>query len=346
MTGPDAPYDVHEIPDFTLECGVTLRPARVAYQTYGTLAEDRSNAIVYPTWYSGRHWDNEWLIGEGMALDPERWFIIVPNMLGNGLSSSPSNTPPPHDRARFPRISVRDNVESQYRLVTEVFGIETLPLVLGWSMGAGQTYQWAVSHPEMVQRMLPFCGSSRTSPHNRVFLEGVKAALTADAAFAGGWYRPDALPVTGLRAAARVYAGWGFSQAFYWDEVWREIGYTSLEDFLVGFWEGFFLDDRDPNNLLTMLDTWWNGDVGSTPGFGSTEEALASITARCLVLPAEKDLYFPPEDEQWAVGHIPSAELRVIPGVWGHFAGGGANPMDTAYIDAAIRDLLAMPPGR
>jgi homoserine O-acetyltransferase/O-succinyltransferase len=346
MTGPDAPYDVHEIPDFTLECGVTLRPARVAYQTYGTLAEDRSNAIVYPTWYSGRHWDNEWLIGEGMALDPERWFIIVPNMLGNGLSSSPSNTPPPHDRARFPRISVRDNVESQYRLVTEVFGIETLPLVLGWSMGAGQTYQWAVSHPEMVQRMLPFCGSSRTSPHNRVFLEGVKAALTADAAFAGGWYRPDALPVTGLRAAARVYAGWGFSQAFYWDEVWREMGHTSLEDFLVGFWEGFFLDDRDPNNLLTMLDTWWNGDVGSTPGFGSTEDALASITARCLVLPAEKDLYFPPEDEQWAVGHIPSAELRVIPGVWGHFAGGGANPMDTAYIDAAVRDLLAMPPGR
>jgi homoserine O-acetyltransferase/O-succinyltransferase len=346
MTGPDAPYDVHEIPDFTLECGVTLRPARVAYQTYGTLAEDRSNAIVYPTWYSGRHWDNEWLIGEGMALDPERWFIIVPNMLGNGLSSSPSNTAPPHDRARFPRISVRDNVESQYRLVTEVFGIETLPLVLGWSMGAGQTYQWAVSHPEMVQRMLPFCGSSRTSPHNRVFLEGVKAALTADAAFAGGWYRPDALPVTGLRAAARVYAGWGFSQAFYWDEVWREMGHTSLEDFLVGFWEGFFLDDRDPNNLLTMLDTWWNGDVGSTPGFGSTEEALASITARCLVLPAEKDLYFPPEDEQWAVGHIPSAELRVIPGVWGHFAGGGANPMDTAYIDAAVRDLLAMPPGR
>jgi homoserine O-acetyltransferase len=267
-------------------------------------------------------------------------------MLGNGLSSSPSNTPPPFDRARFPRISVRDNVESQYRLVTEVFGIETLPLVLGWSMGAGQTYQWAVSHPEMVQRMLPFCGSSRTSPHNRVFLEGVKAALTADAAFAGGWYRPDALPVAGLRAAARVYAGWGFSQAFYWDEVWREMGYASLEDFLVGFWEGFFLDDRDPNNLLTMLDTWWNGDVGSTRGFGSTEEALTSITARALVLPAEKDLYFPPEDEQWAVGHMSSAELRVIPGVWGHFAGGGENPVDTAYIDAAVRDLLAMPPGK
>ena len=332
-------YEVYEIPDFTLECGATLRPARVAYKTYGTLNADKSNAIVYPTWYSGRYWENEWLIGSGMALDPERWFVIVPNMLGNGLSSSPSNTPPPYDRVRFPRVNVRDNVESQYRLVTEHFGIERLAMVLGWSMGAGQTYQWAVSHPEMVPRALPFCGSSRTSPHNVVFLEGVKAALTADAAFRGGWY--DQQPVTGLRAAARVYAGWGFSQAFYWDEVWREMGHTSLEDFLVAFWEGFFLDGRDANNLLCMLDTWQQGDVGASPGFdGDLQQALGSITARTLVMPAEKDLYFPPEDEQWAARFIPNAEVRVIPGVWGHFAGGGANPVDTAFIDAGVRELL------
>jgi homoserine O-acetyltransferase len=345
VTGPEAPYDVHEIPDFTLACGATLRPARIAYQTYGTLNAAKDNAIVYPTWYSGRHWDNEWLIGPGMALDPDRWFVIVPNMLGNGLSSSPSNTPPPWDRARFPPIAVRDNVTAQHRLVTEVFGIETLPLVLGWSMGAGQTYQWAVSHPEMVQRILPFCGSPRTAPHNRVFLDSLRHALRADAAFAGGWYPPESPPVLGLRAFARIYAGWGFSQAFYWDEVWRELGFTSLEDFAVGFWEGFFLDDRDPNNLLTMLDTWWNGDVGATPGFASTEEALASIRARAIVMPAEKDLYFPPEDEQWAVSHMQNAELRVIPGVWGHFAGGGANPVDTAFIDRAVAELLAAPSG-
>jgi homoserine O-acetyltransferase len=322
MTGRDAPYHVHEIPEFTLACGATLRPASIAYQTYGTLDAAKDNAIVYPTWYSGRHWDNEWLIGEDKAgLDPDRWFIIVPNMLGNGLSSSPSNTPPPWDRARFPQIAVRDNVAAQHRLVTEVFGIETVQLVLGWSMGAGQTYQWAVSHPEMVQRILPFCGSPRTAPHNKVFLDSLRYALRADAAFAEGWYEPDAVPVRGLRAFARVYAGWGFSQAFYWDEVWRELGHTSLEDFAVGFWEGFFLDGRDPNNLITMLDTWWNGDVGATP--------------------AEKDLYFPPEDEQWTVSHMKTAELRVIPGVWGHFAGGGENPVDTAFIDEAVAELLA-----
>jgi homoserine O-acetyltransferase len=339
MTARDD-YQIHSLGDFALSGGATLPDAKLAYKTYGRLNDAKDNAIVYPTWYSGRHWENEWLIGDGMALDPNRYFVIVPNMLGNGLSSSPSNTPAPYDRARFPRIRVQDNVRAQHNLVTEHFGIEGLVAVCGWSMGAGQTYQWAVSYPEMVPRILPFCGSARTSPHNRVFLEGVKAALTADAAFREGWY--DEQPTRGLRAASRVYAGWGFSQAFYMQERWREIGYTSLEDFLVRFWEGFFLDERDANNLLTMLSTWQHGDIGSTEGFdGSLERALASIRARAIVMPAEKDLYFPPEDNAYEVEHMPNAELRVIPGVWGHFAGGGANPTDTAFIDQALKELLA-----
>ncbi len=339
MAGPDAPYHVHELHDFTLASGLTLRPARLAYQTYGSLNADRSNVIVFPTWFSSRHWENEWLIGPGMALDPDRWFIIVPNMFGNGVSSSPSNTAPPMDRSRFPQIAVRDNVEAQYRLVTEVFGVEQIALVLGWSMGAGQSYQWAVSHPQMVQRILPFCGSSRTSPHNRVFLEGVRAALTADGTFAGGWYDSARPPITGLRAAARVYAGWGFSQAFYWQGLFKKMGFSSLEDFLVNFWEGFFLE-RDANNLLTMLDTWWHGDIGLTPGFSSTEQALASITAHAIVMPSRTDLYFPPEDEAWAVSHMPNAELRPFPSVYGHFAGNNADPEDTAFLDRTIAELL------
>jgi len=334
-------YQVFDLGDVTLQHGATLRDAKLAYKTYGELNADKSNAIVYPTWYSGRHWDNEWLIGDGMALDPAKYFIIVPNMLGNGLSSSPSNTPPPYDAARFPHVTFYDQVAQQHRLVTS-FGIATLPLVTGWSMGAGQTYQWAVSYPDMVQRALPFCGSSKTSEHNVVFLEGVKSALTADAAFKDGWYTEK--PVKGLRAAARVYAGWGFSQAFYWQQEYKKMGYCSLEDFLVGFWEGFFLDRRDPNNLLTMLWTWQNGNVGATPGRGFDGDqvaALKTIKAKTIVVPALKDLYFPPEDEEFAVKHIPNAELRVIPGVYGHFAGGGANPDDTTFIDDVLKELLA-----
>jgi len=333
-------YETFDLGDFTLLGGATLRGAKLAYKTYGTLSDARDNAIVYPTWYSGRFWENEWLIGDGMALDPARYFIIVPNMLGNGLSTSPSNAPPPYDKARFPEVRVQDNIRAQHKLVTEHFGIERLVAVTGWSMGAGQTYQWAVSHPEMVPRILPFCGSARTSPHNIVFLEGVKGALTADAAWNHGWY--DTQPTRGLRAMARVYAGWGVSQAFYLEKRYEELGFTSLEDFLVGFWEGFFLDDRDANNLLTMLWTWQHGDIGQTEGFdGSLEKALGAIQARAIVMPAQKDLYFPPEDNEYEVRHMPNAELRVIPGVWGHFAGGGANQVDIDFIDQGLRDLLA-----
>ncbi len=332
-------YEIFELGDCVLKSGATLRNAKLAYKTYGTLNADKSNAIVYPTWYSGQHYDNEWLIGEGMALDPQKYFIIIPSMLGNGLSSSPSNTPPPYNQARFPQVTVYDNVTLQHRLVTEKFGIEKVALVVGWSMGAGQTYQWGVSYPDMVERILPFCGSAKTSLHNFVFLEGVKAALQADVAWQGGWY--DVPPTKGLRALARVYAGWGFSQAFYREKIYLEHGYSSLEDFLVAFWEGFFLR-RDANNLLAMLWTWQNGDIGATPGFdGNFEKALGAIIAKAIIMPGQTDLYFPPEDNEYEVKHMPNAELRPIPSIWGHFAGGGINPVDTKFIDDSLKELLA-----
>jgi homoserine acetyltransferase len=121
-----------------------------------------------------------------MALDPEKYFIIIPNMVGNGLSSSPSNTPEPYNGSRFPLVTACDNVRVQHRLVTEKFGIKKVALVTGWSMGALQTFHWGALYPDMVERIAPFCGSAKCSRHNFVFLEGVKAALTADAAFMDG----------------------------------------------------------------------------------------------------------------------------------------------------------------
>ncbi len=331
--------DVFELGDVQLECGVTLRSAKLAYKTHGALNADRSNAIVYPTPYSAHHGDIEWLIGPGKALDPRTHFIIVTDMLGNGLSSSPSNTAEPFDRARFPRIAQRDNVMVQHRLVTERFGIAQIALVVGWSMGAQQTFQWAVCHPRMVQRIAAFCGTARTTPHNAVFLESLRATLTADAAWQDGWY--DKQPHKGLRAFARVYAGWGFSQPFYKRALYREMGFASLEDFLIGFWERRFLK-RDANNLLSMLRTWQDNDAGATPGCGGDlGRALGSIRAKALIMAGETDLYFTPDDIRDEAALVPGAEFAVIPSVWGHQAGNGLNAADTQFIDAAIRRLLA-----
>ena len=124
-----------------------------------------------------------------------------------------------------------DNIRLQHRLVTEVFGVTRLALVTGHSIGAQQAFYWGALYPDMVERIAPFCGSARTSRHNFLFLEGIKAALTADAAWAGGHYA--APPVTGLRAFAQVYAGWAWSQAWFCERVDLQVlGMPSLEAFL------------------------------------------------------------------------------------------------------------------
>jgi homoserine O-acetyltransferase len=332
-------YETFDLGDVLLQSGATLRNAKLAYKTYGTLNSRKDNVIVFPTSYGATHKNEEYRIGEGKALDPSKYFIIQLNMLGNGLSSSPSNTPMPYNQGRFPNITVLDNVQCQHKLVTELFGIERVALVYGFSMGAQQTFQWAAVYPDMVERIGAVCGTASTTPHNFVFLEGIKAALRADAAWNNGFY--DQQPVTGVRAFARVYAGWGLSQAFYYQKLYLKHGFSSLEDFLVSSWEGRFLR-KDANNLLTMAWTWQHADIGMTPGCdGNREKALSRIKAKAMILPGQTDLYFPVEDIKYEAQFIPNAEVRVIPSIYGHSAGGSLNETDVDFVDKAIKELLS-----
>ena len=218
-----------ELGDFELQSGEVLQGARLGYATRGTWNPARPNAVLFPTYYAGSHRDNLKLVQPGRALDPERWFVVIPNLFGNGVSSSPSNHRT-QGGADFPRITLFDNVHAQQRLLTDQLGIERVELALGWSMGAQQAYHHAALFPERVESLLAVCGSARTSAHNWVFLEGVKAALLADPAFAQGRYREP--PVRGLRAFGRVYAGWAYSQAFFRDREYEALGYASPEALL------------------------------------------------------------------------------------------------------------------
>ena len=341
MTRGDKDYEVFEVGDLKLQSGETVRGARLAYKTYGRLNSHNDNAVVFPTFFGGRHTHNEGMIGEGKALDPTKYFIIVPNMFGNGVSSSPSNATPPYNRARFPIINLYDNVACQHRLVTELFGIETIALVYGWSMGAQQTFQWGSLYPDMVERIVPVCGSAKTSRHNFVFLEGVKSAITADAAWGGGSY--DKPPLKGLKAMGRVYAGWAVSQAFYREEVYLSLGYDSLEDYLVRFWEAR-RTSADANDLLAMIRTWQNADISNNHVYeGDFRGALNSIKAKAIVMPGSTDLYFPPEDNAIEVALMPNAEFRPINSIWGHLAGGpGFNSVDSEFVDDTLKEILAI----
>jgi len=331
-------HEIFELESVCLQSGLTLRPAQIAYKTYGQLNGARDNVIVMPTFYGGQHAENEALMAAWPSLDPKKYFIVVPNMFGNGLSSSPSNTPPPFDRAVFPHVTVYDNVQCQHRLVTERFGITRIKLVVGFSMGAQQTFQWGASYPDMVEAVAPICGTARTSPHNYLFLEGIKAAMVADAAFADGWY--DTPPIKGLRAFSRVYLGWVFSQDFFREHEYRKMGLASLED-SARFLEGYFRR-RDANDLLAMLWTWQHADIGANDLYkGDFAAALKAIKARAIVMPGETDLYFRVRDNALEVEQMLRAELRPIPSIWGHVAGLGVNPPDNAVIDRALKELLA-----
>jgi len=309
--------------DLTLSSGAVLRDARLVYAARGTLNAARTNAVVVPSAYGGTHADSDWLIGPGKALDTDRWFVVATNLFGNGLSTSPS-TSAANDP--FPLVTVYDNVAAQHRLMTEGLGVASIALVTGFSMGAQQAFHWACAYPEIVEAIVPVCGSARTSAHNRVFLDGAIATLET----------------AGPATLGRVWAAWGLSATFYRRELWRSISDATTVEAFVDEWYGPAAFAGDARDLRAMFATWRAADIAARSPFdGDDAAALAAIRSRAIVMPSRTDTYFPPEDSAGEVALMPNAELRVIPSDWGHAAGAGVNPDDNAFVEAAIREILA-----
>ena len=195
--------------DLTLQSGAVLRGARLSWKAHGTLSPARDNVIVYPTSYGAQHPDLEWLIGPDGVLDPTRWFIVIPDMFGNGLSSSPSNTA----GLSVAGDDLRQRADPAPAL-RELFGIERVACVYGWSMGALQAYHWAALFPDAVERIVVNCGVARTAVHNQVFLRSLMATLEAAPEHIGDG-RFSAEPRAAKRAFGRIYAAWALSQDFY-----------------------------------------------------------------------------------------------------------------------------------
>jgi homoserine O-acetyltransferase len=323
--------------DLTLQSGEVLRGASLNWKSYGTLSPARDNVVVFPTSYSAQHTDQEWLIAADKILDPERWFVVTPDMFGNGLSSSPSNTPD------YPAlVTTADNVRAQKRLLVEHFGIERVACVYGFSMGAQQAYHWAALFPEAVERAIVICGSARTSPHNKVFLLSLLATLEAAPEHLGGG-RFSSEPRAALRAFARIYAGWAMSQDWYREGLYlSSTGASSLEDFLTNKWEPGY-HRRSAADLYAQACTWIASDISDNELHGGDlVRALNAIRARVLLLPSRTDLYFPVADNAAEMAHLAHVELRPIPSIWGHRGGSPRdNPADLAFLRKAVADWLS-----
>ena len=229
-------------------------------------------------------------------------------------------------------------MNASYRLVTEKFGIKHLKAIIGFSMGAQQAYQWAVSYPDFMDGIVAYCGTAKEYPHGVVRLEGFKSALMADIAFESGNYKKP--PIKGLKAGARHWAGWGFSQEWYRRELYNQFGHQTVEDHLLKFWEPFF-GSMDANNLISQAVTWQKNNVGNTAGIdGDHEKALRSIKARVLSMPSQTDLYFPPQYSEYEATQLTNVILVPIPSIWGHIAGLGINTPDSEFLNQKIKAFL------
>jgi len=335
--------DRHEfvIANFRTESGVVLPQARLVYGTYGKLNAAKDNVVLLPSHYMADFHGYEWLMGADNALDSSKLFLVATELFGNGNSSSPSNTPEPYHGPRFPVTNIRDNVEAVHRLLTEELQITHLRAIVGFSMGAEQAFQWAVSYPTFADRIVATSGTAKCYPHGVVRLEGQIAALTTDPTFANGDYKEQ--PKKGLEAFAIVWTGWLFSQEWWRKELWREGAKpgTTFEQVLNEFRTNF-IPGADANNLILQMRTWEKHDVGTTQGFGGdVEKALRSIKVPFLYMPSETDLYFPVGDAKYEAGFMSAVTLTPIPSLWGHTAGAASNPADAKFLNETIGRFLA-----
>lgn len=329
------------IRDFVTESGTVLPEARIVYGTSGSLNAARDNAVLLPSHYMADMHGYDWLIGPGHALDPDNLFLITSELFGNGHSSSPSNTPEPLHGPRFPVTTIRDNVQAVHRLLTEQLGISHLRAVIGFSMGAQQALQWAVSHPTFMDRIVATSGTAKTYGHGIVRLDGQIAALTADPIFDDGNYIIQ--PARGIRATALVWLGWLYSQEWWRQELWRidSPPGTSFRQAVDQATAQFF-DGDDANNLILQMRTWQQHDVSHTPPFaGNLEAALGSIEAPVLYMPSATDLYFPADEARDESRSIRRCTFMPIPSLWGHPAGAGASPADAKFLNDHIAAFMA-----
>jgi homoserine O-acetyltransferase/O-succinyltransferase len=335
-------FKAYDLGNIKLECGETLRGAKLAYRTLGTLNAKKSNAILVTTWFSGTaKVMQDVYVGSTHALNPEKYFVVIVDQLGGGVSSSAHNTMPPQARGKFPKLSIGDDVTAQHKLITEHFGIEKLALAVGGSMGGQQVYEWAVRFPESVARAAAIASTAQISLHQTVFVGTLIEAITCDPEWCGGWYNSGLDVRAGMDRMAKIVATAGWSTEFYQEKRWNTIlGMSSLDDFINGVMKAYF-EPMDPNVLLDQMHKWQRADVARHTG-GDLGAALARIKAKTFVMPISHDLFFPPQECEADCRLIPNAELRVIQSPEGHMGLNGFEPGYMAQIDRALMELLSI----
>lgn len=328
----DRPHLRLALGDLALESGEVLRDAFVSYVIHGDAAKLPHQAILATTAIGSTHHRLDFLIGPGAAIDCDRYCVVVADALGNGLSSSPSNSPS-QPRDRFPRFTIRDMVESQRRLLDHL-GVGKLVAVIGASMGGMQALQWGVSHPDRMHSIIAMTPMARSARWSQLVNELSRRALFEDSLCQVPRSRNDAMrlwvPLTQLAMPRTPRA---------------------LEEFPTQHALLAWLDDRaalladaGPDPFDWCFQTWAYDahDVGGAAQFGGdTIRALQHVRAATLVLAPSSDLYNPAFSARAVSSAIAGARFVELPGSQGHASASGLFAAPTAVLCEAVRAFIA-----
>jgi homoserine O-acetyltransferase len=329
-TPQQPPHQLFSEGDLKLESGEVIKEFAISYVTHGKLNEKKSNAILMVTALGGNHHRIDFMIGPGKALDPDKYFIICTDAIGNGFSTSPSNSKA-QPRMQFPKFTMRDMVESQYRLLKEKFGIDHVVAVIGPSMGGMQALQWGVSHPGAMDALVAMVPLAKTPAWSVAVVEASRKAIMNDPAWKDGNY--EAPPEKGIRL---------------WRDILNLLSARTPDMYAAQFKNGMdvlpwmeaqetaVLKAFDANDYIYQTWAYERHDVGTTPGFnGDTAKALASIKAKTLILTGTKDLLNPEFEPIEAGKNITNVKIMTIsPGtITGHASAGGAIPADVEFLN-------------
>jgi homoserine O-acetyltransferase len=318
MAADAPPQQFADLGDVRLESGAVIRDCNLGYRTAGTLNPARSNAVVFLPWHTGKSAEALSLLGPTGLFNPATHYVIIIDAIGNGVACSPSNSASQHGTA-FPAFTIRDMVESEYRLLTEKLGLKQVHAIVGYSMGAMQTFQWMVSHPDFMKVAVPIAGTPRQTSYDLLFWRTEEAAMLADPEYANGDYKQNPrLPlyhqIFSLNFDSPAYRAAKTKPA----EVEKFIAETV----------GYDPEAADANDMRWQMRAFLAQDIGA--------DAAGKVKARVHIINPRTDLIVNPAPALAFARQI-RATATVIEGDCGHSALACAADQIRHAVDRALR---------
>jgi homoserine O-acetyltransferase/O-succinyltransferase len=330
-------HQMAQLGDLKLESGEVIRNFRMSYVTHGRLNTAKDNAILFIHGFAANHHLFDHMIGPGRPLDTDKYFVICPDMLGATQTTYEHTTSPTNSglKMKFPYYNGRDIVNASHRLVTETLGIPHLLAVTGVSSGGSDSVQFAVSHPQFMDGIVPIAGGASPGPERRFYGPLAATIIGSCQGWDGGNY--DEIP---KQCATDAVSQW--VPYFYTRQWWAQYADTP-EAFAK--WRGTFgqdyLDVQDARDLYYRIVAFGRGSVGDTPGFdGDIRRALGSIKAKTLFIYNVQDQIYPPHNVEAAIRMIPNPRALVMDSSAGHLICCNADPNATRIMGDGIRRFL------